>query len=84
MPKSKTGSDHIVDQRMVEVRRTQRANGTVSYDGDHDGARWRLSYRANGQTRLHFPSGRMRVVKTWYGRKSGQDWTNVDMEPEQR
>jgi hypothetical protein len=34
MPKSKTGSDHIVDQRMVEVRRTQRANGTISYDGD--------------------------------------------------
>jgi hypothetical protein len=83
MAKSKTGPTHIVSVEMVQVRRTQRANGTVSYDGDHNGARWRLSYRANGQTRLHFPTGKMRVVKTWYGREKGQNWTNVDMESQE-
>jgi len=77
------GGHAVIDRRMVEVRRTLFDNGTVSYDGDHNGARWRLSYRANGQTRLHFPTGKMRVVKTWYGRTKGQNWTNVDMESEE-
>lgn len=77
------GGHAVIDRRMVEVRRTLFDNGTVSYDGDHNGARWRLSYRANGQTRLHFPTGKMRVVKTWHGRTKGQNWTNVDMESEE-
>jgi hypothetical protein len=90
MPKKKGegkfqgGGYKVLERGPVEVRRTLYDNGTVSYDGDHKGAKWRLVYRADDTVRLHFPHGFMRVFREMYGRKDGQDWANIDIKAEQR
>jgi hypothetical protein len=78
------GGHAVVERGPVEVRRTLYANGTVSYDGNHEGSEWRLVYRADDTVRLHFKHGSMRVFRTMYGRKDGQDWANIDIKAEQR
>ena len=71
-----------VSRETVEVRKTVWDNGSVSYDGDHDGEPWRMVWHTNGWVRVHFPHGFMRVVHTMYGKKRG--WTNIDVEPLQQ
>ena len=73
------GGHAVIDRRMLEVRRTLFDNGTVSYDGEHDGKPWRLTFRRKGTMRLHLPGGFMRVYRTMYGKN--EPWTNVDLGP---
>jgi hypothetical protein len=67
---------HTVRSREnVPVRRSEYEGGTVSYDWEEGGRPIRVSFRANGQIRIHFPKDVVGLV----GLRGTTTWTNVDL-----
>ncbi len=63
----------------ASVRRSEYEGGTVSYDVEEPGrSPVRLTVRANGLVRIHFPD---RVMRVDLLRHSPTGWTNVELTP---
>jgi hypothetical protein len=68
----------VVSREERPVRRSEYEGGTVSYDVEEHGHKVRLTIRADGKVRVHFPDDVMRIDLL---RHSPQGWTNIELIP---